>query len=193
MAPVWEQTLENWTWVLGVNLWGVIHGVRSFMPLMLAQGTEGHVVNTASMAGHLSMPFGSPYGVTKHAVVTLSESMHAELAAMGAPVKVSVLCPGWVRTQIADSERVRPEALKNAQPTSEGQQGFTEMVRGLVQGGIPPSAVAEQVLTAIREERFYVFPHPEMLAGVRERLENVLDARNPTFGVEQLAQLSTKG
>jgi len=193
MAPVWEQTVENWTWVLGVNLWGVIHGVRAFTPIMLEQGTEGHIVNTASMAGHLSMPFGSVYHVTKHAVVTMSESLHHELAMLDSSVKVSVLCPGWVRTQIVDSERTRPSELANVAPASESQQGFREMARALVNAGIPPSEVAERVSNAIRDERFYVFPHPEMLGMVRERVEGVLAERNPVFDMTQLTEMPTKG
>ena len=104
----WDQPLADWEWVIGVNLWGVIHGVRTFVPIMLEQKTEGHIVNTASMAGLVSGPFMSIYNVTKHGVVTLSESLHHELAMQNAPVKVSVLCPGFVRTNILDSERNRP-------------------------------------------------------------------------------------
>ena len=192
MATVWENTLDTWTWVFGVNLWGVIHGLRAFTPLMLEQGTDGHIVNTASMAGHLSMPFGSVYNATKFAVVAISESLHHELAMLGSSVKVSVLCPGWVRTQIADSARTRPEALQNEAPVGEGLQAFQELARTLIDAGIPPSEVAERVMSAIRDERFYVFPHPEMLATVRERMENVLAERNPTFDPARLTETGPK-
>ena len=107
-VPMWEHTLADWEWVLGVNLWGVIHGIRTFVPIMLQQSEPAHVVNTASLAGLTSNPFLGVYNVTKHAVVTLSETLAQELAMVGAPIKVSVLCPGFVQTKIADSDRNRP-------------------------------------------------------------------------------------
>lgn len=179
--PVWEQTLESWRWVLGVNLWGVIHGIRTFVPRMLAQGGDGHVVNTASMAGHLSMPFLSSYNASKFAVVTISECLHHELQITGAPLRVSVLCPGFVRTRIIDAERNRPPELRDDARTSEAAQAFRTAVRGFVDTGTPPEVVAERVLDAIRAERFWIFPHPEMLESVRARMENVLAQENPVF------------
>jgi NAD(P)-dependent dehydrogenase (short-subunit alcohol dehydrogenase family) len=176
--------------VLGVNLWGVIHGIRTFMPILLEQGTEGHIVNTASMAGHLSMPFGGPYNASKYAVVAISEAMFFELEMMGSPVGVSVLCPGWVRTRIIDSDRLRPESLKAAHPLSEGQQAIREMARAQIEAGLPPSAVADRVFEAVRDRRFYVFPHPEMLAAVRDRMETILEGRNPNADIARVA-LST--
>jgi NAD(P)-dependent dehydrogenase (short-subunit alcohol dehydrogenase family) len=187
MIPTWEQALETWSWVLGVNLWGVIHGIRTFTPILLAQGTEGHIVNTASMAGLVSLPFGAIYHASKHAVVTISESLHWELEMLGAKVKASVLCPGWVRTRIIDSDRTRPQALKSPRPLTEGQQAFRQMARQLVGAGIPAAEVAERVFAAIRDERFYVFPHPEMLGLVRERTETVLAQRNPTIDMARLS------
>jgi NAD(P)-dependent dehydrogenase (short-subunit alcohol dehydrogenase family) len=176
-GPVWERTLRDWQWTLGVNLWGVIHGIRTFVPTMLGQDTEGHVVNTASLAGLMSLPFGSVYHATKHAVVTISESLHYELEMIGSKVKVSVLCPGFVATNIADSERNRPPHLQDPErPVSEG-----ERVRALIASGMPSEEVAERVLEAIRKERLYVFPDPEPLAAVRRRMEEILDQRNPTF------------
>src|SRR6185369_2916836 len=103
--PTWEQSLQSWQWILGVNLWGVIHGIHAFLPIMQAQGEEGHIVNTASMAGHLPMPFLTIYNASKFAVVTISECLHHELEMVGSPIKVSVLCPGFVRTKIMESER----------------------------------------------------------------------------------------
>ncbi len=179
--PVWEQTVESWTWVLGVNLWGVIHGLRTFVPRMLEQGGEGHIVNTASMAGHLSMPFLATYNASKFAVVTISECLYHELQMTGAPLRVSVLCPGFVRTRIIDAERNRPPELRDDARTSEAAQAFRAAVRGLVDAGTPPEAVAERVVDAIRAERFWIFPHPEMLDAVRARMENVLAQENPTF------------
>jgi NAD(P)-dependent dehydrogenase (short-subunit alcohol dehydrogenase family) len=181
-GPIWNQPLQNWEWGLGVNLWGVIHGVRTFVPILLKQGTEGHVVNTASMAGLLSAPFMSVYDATKFAVVTLSESLSLELALQGAPVKVSVLCPGFVNTNITTSERNRPEHLRAPeQQLSEAEQSFGMMMLSGVAGGMPPAEVAEKVFAAIENEQFYIFPHPEFLPYVRARMEAILAQRNPEF------------
>jgi NAD(P)-dependent dehydrogenase (short-subunit alcohol dehydrogenase family) len=180
---IWEQTLEAWQWVIGVNLWGVIHGIRSFVPILLEQNTEGHVVNTASIAGLISGPFLSPYHATKHAVVTLSESLHCELQLAGAKVRVSVVCPGFVRTRIADSDRNRPPQLGAPAEDGEEQRAGREAFRQLIDAGIPPETVADRVLEAIREERFYVFPHPEMLAAFRTRADHILDQQNPEVSV----------
>jgi NAD(P)-dependent dehydrogenase (short-subunit alcohol dehydrogenase family) len=180
-APTWEQSLESWQWVLGVNLWGVIYGIHAFLPRMLAEGAEGHIVNTASMAGHLSMPFLSSYNATKHAVVTISESLHYELAMMGAPVRVSVLCPGFVRTNILDSARNRPPELRDDMQRSEAAQAFQMSFRGFVDAGKPPSEVADLVADAILRERFWIFPHPDLLEGVRQRSATILAQENPVF------------
>jgi NAD(P)-dependent dehydrogenase (short-subunit alcohol dehydrogenase family) len=181
-VPVWEQSVECWRWVLDVNLWGVIHGMRTFVPILLQQGCEGHVVNTASMAGHLSMPMLSVYHATKFAVVTISESLHLELAMMGAPVKASVLCPGFVRTNIMDSQRNRPAELRAAdRPVSEAERALQSTFEQFVAAGIPPAQVADRVLEAIRDERFYIFPHPEFLAAVRSRMQTILAQENPTL------------
>ncbi len=177
----WEQSLESWQWVLGVNLWGVVHGIHTFVPRMLAQGGEAHVVNTASMAGHLSMPFLATYNATKFAVVTISECLHHELQMMGAAVQVSVLCPGFVRTNIIDAERNRPPQLRDDGPRSEAAQAFRSAVRGFVDAGTPPETVAERVFEAIRDERFWIFPHPEMLEAIRARADNILAQENPLF------------
>lgn len=179
----WEQSVESWQWVLGVNLWGVVHGIRTFVPLMLAQGDEGHVVNTASMAGHLSMPFLAVYDATKHAVVTISESLHYELEMTGAPVRVSVLCPGFVRTNILDSGRNRPPELRDDAQRSEAAHAFQMTFRGFVESGKPPAEVAGCVVDAIRAERFWIFPHPEMLEAVRERNEGIVAQENPKMTI----------
>ena len=117
-GPVWTHIVEDWEWVLGVNLWGVIHGVRVFTPILLTQGVEGHIVNTASMAGLTAVPNMAIYGVSKHGVVALSETLHHELAMLGAPVKVSVLCPGFVNTRIRESARNRAVRIRAPALTS---------------------------------------------------------------------------
>ena len=178
-GPTWEYTLADWEWLLGVNLWGVIHGVRTFVPLMLRQGGEGHVVNTGSIAGLTSNPFMAPYNVSKHAVVTLSETLHKELGAMRAPVKVSVLCPGFVSTRILDSERNRPAALRNPTPAARNPS-FEEMAQAALATGLDPAAAAAEVVDAIRHERFWVLTHPEYGTQVRERMEDILEVRNPS-------------
>jgi NAD(P)-dependent dehydrogenase (short-subunit alcohol dehydrogenase family) len=180
-VALWEQTIENWEWVLGVNLWGVIHGIRTFVPIMLDQHTEGHVVNTASMAGLLSLPFIAVYHATKHAVVTLSEALHYELALRRAQVKVSVLCPGFVNTRIMESERNRPGPLHLQGQPQEMEQTWVDAYREFVATGLPPAEVAERVFNAIRDEKFYVFPHPEFLDLARARMETILEQRNPTL------------
>jgi NAD(P)-dependent dehydrogenase (short-subunit alcohol dehydrogenase family) len=181
-APVWEQSIESWKWVLGVNLWGVVHGIRSFVPIMLGQGSEGHVVNTASMAGHLTLPLTSVYHASKFAVVAISETLHHELTMAGAKVRASVLCPGFVRTSIMDSGRNRPPDLRTEErPMSEAERAQRAAYEQLVAAGLPPSAVADRVLEAIRAECFWVFPHPELLGAVRGRMETILAQGNPTL------------
>ncbi len=177
-GPVWQHTVADWEWLLGVNLWGVIHGIRAFVPRMIAQGGPGHVVNTASIAGLTTNPMMGVYNVSKHAVVTLSETLHKDLGLVGAPIKVSVLCPGFVQTQIADSHRNRPRALQNADEPV--RPDVTEqLVRQALATGLPPAEVAQQVLDAIREERFYILTHPQFARQIRERMEDILETRVP--------------
>lgn len=179
-GPSWTQPLQNWEWGFGVNLWGVIHGIRTFVPIMLKQDTEGHIVNTASMAGLLSAPFMSVYDATKFAVMTISESLHFELAMQHAKVKVSVLCPGFVNTNIATSDRNRPAQLQpGEQQFSETEMAFASMMFAGIAAGTPPAEVAEKVFTAIQNEQFYIFSHPEFLTAVRTRMEAILEQRNP--------------
>jgi NAD(P)-dependent dehydrogenase (short-subunit alcohol dehydrogenase family) len=177
-GAAWEHTLDDWRWLLGVNLWGVVHGVRTFVPLMLNQGGEGHVVNTGSVAGLTSNPFMSIYNVSKHAVVTLSETLQKELTLMGTAVRVSVLCPGFVNTRILEAERNRPATLQNATAT-ERHPTFEEMARASLAAGLPPAQVAAQVVDAVKTERFYVLTHPEFAPRVRERMEDILEGRTP--------------
>lgn len=177
-GTAWESSLTDWEWVIGVNLWGVIHGVRTFVPLMLAQDSECHIVNTASMSGLISFPRCSVYGVTKHGVVTLSETLHRDLAERGAKVKVSVLCPGLVKTRIVDSARNRPERLAATTPMGPVEAASWEALRQLA--GTPPAPIADAVFQAMREERFYILTHPEGKGWIRTRMEDILQERNPT-------------
>jgi len=179
----WEQTEADWQWVLGVNLWGVIHGIRTFVPIMLDQDSEGHIVSTASVAGLIAGPFMSSYNVSKFGVVALSETLHHELAMRQSKIKVSVLCPGLVNTRISDSARNRPEGLRNAEtdstPTS-AQLGGPNLAELLAKEGLPPANVADQVLDAIREERFYILTDDKFDDRIRTRMEDVLARTNPT-------------
>ena len=179
-AAIWESTLDEWEWVMGVNLWGVIHGVRAFVPLMLAQDTECHIVNTASMAGLISGPGLGVYKVTKHAVVSLSETLHHELAEREAKVRISVLCPGFVNTRINESARNRPEHLSASAQLHPASGARWEMIQQLVPAGMPPEQVADAVFAAVREARFYILTHPEGKDAVRTRMEDILQERSPT-------------
>jgi NAD(P)-dependent dehydrogenase (short-subunit alcohol dehydrogenase family) len=182
-GPVWEMTVADWEWVLGVNLWGVIHGVRVFVPIMLRQDTDCHVVNTASMAGLVSGPMMSVYNVTKHGVVTLSETLQHDLAMRGARVRVSVLCPGWVNTRIHESDRNRPATLggADARPQTPEAAAMQQTIGQLLATGLSPEHVAGLVFDAIRDQRFYVLPHPQWKGFIRTRMEDILEERTPTL------------
>jgi NAD(P)-dependent dehydrogenase (short-subunit alcohol dehydrogenase family) len=171
---MWEMSHRDWEWVLGVNLWGVINGVRAFVPVLLEQDAA-HVVNTASLAGVTTGILG-PYSVSKHAVVALSESLHFQLAQHGGAVGVSVLCPGWVRTRIGDSDRNRPADLEPPPPVDPG---LLAGMRHLLDSGMEPAQVAGHVVDAIRAGRFYVLTHPEMNEGIRRRAEEILAGGPP--------------
>ena len=184
-GTIWESTLADWKWIIGVNLWGVIHGVQAFIPRMLAQDTEGHIVNTASLSGFVSGP-GNGWGiyrVTKHGVVTLSETLHYELAERGAKLKVSVLCPGAVNTPIIDAERNRPIELQNVHPEEQVNPKVEELwntVRLEVNAGLSPQQVADEVFQAIKTEKFYIIIPPEVKSQIQKRMEDVLQERNPS-------------
>jgi NAD(P)-dependent dehydrogenase (short-subunit alcohol dehydrogenase family) len=183
VRSVWESTLADWQWVLGVNLWGVIHGLRVFVPIMLKQDTECHIVNAASIAGLVVGPgSSSTYNVSKHGVVALSETLYYELAERGAKLNVSVLCPGWVNTRIFDAERNRPIELRNdplTLPVDPAAEAVIQEGRQAAQHGMSPDQVAERVFQAIRDEQLYIFTHPEMKAWVRIQMEHMLAERNP--------------
>lgn len=178
----WEMPAADWQWVLGVNLWSVIHGIRAFVPRMIAQG-EGHVVNTASIAGLLSAPGMGAYCATKHAVVALSECLHHDLmiTGNGSKVHVSVLCPAWVKTNIADAARNRPASAPAPKQPSPQDQMMEGLVRAAIAGGIPPAEVAEQVLQAIVQEKFWILTHPKTKKAVERRLRGVVEGTLPEF------------
>jgi NAD(P)-dependent dehydrogenase (short-subunit alcohol dehydrogenase family) len=174
---LWTVPAADWKWILGVNLWGVINGIRTFVPLLIEQG-EGHVVNTASLAGLTSPGLLGPYNATKHAVVTISETLYRDLRVIGTSVGVSVLCPGFVRTYIAESERNRPGWA----PVSEDDalaEASRVMVRQMVEGGIEPSQVADRVIDAVRTDTFYVLTHEVSRSMVEARMRDILEGRSP--------------
>lgn len=178
----WESTLEDWYWCLGVNVYGVIHGLRSFVPHMLAHGDQAHIVNTASVAGLISPPGMGIYCVSKHAVVTLTECLHHDLASRTDRVAASVLCPAYVPTGIADSERNRPVEFANApRPASAEDTAREEGLRKAVASGrISAGQVADAVLEAIRERRFYILTHQKTKPAIETRMQDILLERAPT-------------
>jgi NAD(P)-dependent dehydrogenase (short-subunit alcohol dehydrogenase family) len=182
IGAVHEHTLADWQWVINVNLWGVIHGVRAFVPRMLAGGDEGHIVNTASMAGLTTAQFMSVYDVTKHGVVALSESMFKEFQVTGAPIGVSVVCPGLINTAIMRSSRNRPDELAEEGKAGPMAQAFGQSLSDRLAGGYPPSEVAEQVVQGLREGRFYIVPaQPDVKSNIAIRAQDLLELRNPSL------------
>jgi NAD(P)-dependent dehydrogenase (short-subunit alcohol dehydrogenase family) len=178
---VWENTERDWQWVLGVNLWGVIHGVRQFVPRMLAGGEVGHVVNTASIAGLLNAPNMGVYNVSKHAVVSLTESLYHDLKLVQAKIGASVLCPAYVPTGIAQSHRNRPDALRDNAPATASQRAAQAAISKAVDSGRMSAAdVARLTFEAIEAGRFYVFTHPQIMPTVELRFADVLQGRNPS-------------
>jgi NAD(P)-dependent dehydrogenase (short-subunit alcohol dehydrogenase family) len=176
-------TLADWQWTLGVNLWGVIHGVQVFTPLMLKQNTEGHIVNTASIAGLVSSAAGGIYNVSKHAIVALSETLYHELAQMSAKVKVSVLCPGFVSTRFYECERNRPPELQNEirpEDLTPEARSIQQAIEKAIKAGIPPKEVADCVFQAIERDDFYILTHPEIKTSVQVRMEDIIQDRQPT-------------
>lgn len=180
-GPSWEVSEEDWAWILGVNLWGVIHGVRAFVPIMMENKQPCHIVNTASMAGLTTTPGLGPYNVTKHGVVTLSEALHHELSMVESKIKVSVLCPGWVKTNIVESDRNRPGGLYVEEELHPMAVEFRRAARQLVTEGVSRREVAQTVFEAIKEEKFYVFPTGNWKENIRTRMEDILDERPPTL------------
>lgn len=177
---MWELSTEDWQYAIGANLWGVIHGVRVFVKHLVAQN-EGHVVNTASMAGLVSIPGVGPYNVTKHGVVTLSETLLGELSQAAPNVGVSVLCPGFVNTRIFESDRNRPEELRNATVDANDPElaERREMAAKFFSTAMSTEEVANQVLDAVRESRLYILTHPGSLAAVELRMRAIIAGENP--------------
>ena len=171
--PVWELPEVDWNWVLGVNLYGVLHGLQAFVPHMLAHGEQGHIVNTASIAAFI--PGNGPYGVSKYGVITISEALAQGLAAANANIGASVLCPGWVNTQIGDAERNRPDAYDN--PDNPERKGLG--IEALMSGSKPPEELAGQVFDAIRREQFYVLPHSGWDDMVRDHAAAIVARAGP--------------
>jgi len=181
---VWESTVADWTWVLGVNLWGVVHGVRVFTPMMLAAAQadpsfQGHIVNTASMAGLLTPPNMGVYNVSKHAVVALSETLYQDLSLVTDQVGASVLCPYFVPTGISQSERNRPGMLSGGQPTRSQLIGQAMSDKAVSSGKVTAAEVAQRVFDAMADGQFYIYSHPKALGNVRTRMQAIVDGVNP--------------
>ncbi len=174
----WEVADETWNWIMGVNFWGVLYGIQIFVPHMLEHGEAGHIVNTASLAG--LMPGGGAYSVSKHAVLTLTEGLYQQFQAMGANLSASVLCPGFVNTNIGYAERNKPEEFGAASERTDEQEQAIAMMLG---GGMDPDQVAEIVFDSIVEQRCYILPHPAWDDVVRGRVEHVL-ARGAPVSVD---------
>jgi NAD(P)-dependent dehydrogenase (short-subunit alcohol dehydrogenase family) len=178
---LWEHTQQDWEWVLGVNTWGVIHGIRAFVPRMIAAAQPAHIVNTASVAGLLSAQMMGVYNLSKHAVVSLSETLFHDLRHAGANIGVTLLCPAFVPTGINASARNRPADLSSpASPTESMQAAQASLAKAVDSGRISAAQVAHMTFEAIRERRFYVITHSRILDSVRLRMEDVLEQRNPT-------------
>jgi len=195
---IWEQTLQDWEWVVGVNLMGVAHGVRVFTPMMLEAAKadpdyEGHIVNTASMAGLLNPPNMGVYNVTKHAVVSLSETLYQDLRLVTDQIGASVLCPYFVPTGIHRSERNRPGEMRNdAKPTRSQLIAQAMSDKAVGSGKMTAEQVAQMVMAAVREGRFYIYSHPKALGTVQTRLEDIMLARNPTDPFAQKPEIGAE-
>ena len=182
---IWENSEADWAWVLGVNLWGVIHGVRIFTRLMLECAKkdpqfEGHIVNTASMAGLLNAPTMGVYNVSKHAVVSLTETLYHDLQLVGAPIGASVLCPYFVPTGISQSHRNRPEDVKmSAKPTASQMAAQAMTVKAVESGKVTAADVSRITFDAIGDGQFYIYSHPQALGNVAERMEEIVHQKNP--------------
>ena len=173
-VPIWETPLETWQWVISVNLMGVVHGLRAFVPRMLAAGNDGHIVNTASLAGLLAFPHGGPYPASKHAAVVTTELLALQLAELGARIGVSVLCPAWVSTRILDDERNRPDHLRVEPDMTLPSALHSELAASMASTGLDPAAVADHVVEAILTDRFYVLPNTEWTPAIGERAARIM-------------------
>ncbi|MFC5499879.1 SDR family oxidoreductase [Caenimonas terrae] len=203
---IWENSVKDWEWVLGVNLWGVIHGVRLFTPMMLEAAAKdpawrGHIVNTASMAGLLTPPNMGIYNVSKHAVVSFSETLYQDLRLVTDQVGASVLCPYFVPTGISQSHRNKPGELAHEKPTRSQLIGQAMSDKAVGSGKITAAEVAQKVFDAVAADQFYIFSHPKALGNVQSRMEAIVQAHNPPdpflarpeIGVELRAALRAAG
>jgi NAD(P)-dependent dehydrogenase (short-subunit alcohol dehydrogenase family) len=195
---IWETSLKDWEWVVGVNLMGVAHGVRVFTPMMLAAaakdpGYEGHIVNTASMAGLLNAPNMGVYNATKSAVVAISETLYQDLRLVTEQISASVLCPFFVPTGITHSDRNRPAEMRNdAKPTKSQLIGQAMSDKAVSSGKVTAAQVAQFVFDAVAARRFYIYSHPKSLASVQVRLEDIMLPRNPTDPFAHKPELGEK-
>ena len=177
---IWEHSTKDWEWAMGPNVWGVIHGIRVFTPIMLKQKEEGHIVNTASVAGLMSFNGMGLYCMTKHAVVTMTECLHHDLTKASEHVRCSVLCPAYVPTDIANSERNRPDNLREERTKSDDEIKMEENLKKAVASGkISADQVADQVLQSIREKHFYILTHPKIKPAIETRFQDILLERPP--------------
>jgi NAD(P)-dependent dehydrogenase (short-subunit alcohol dehydrogenase family) len=181
---VWENTVADWEWLLGVNLWGVVHGVRLFTPMMLEAASkdphfQGHIVNTASMAGLLTPPNMGIYNVTKHAVVALTETLYQDLKLVTDQISASVLCPYFVPTGISQSHRNRPQQLKANKPTKSQLIGQAMSDKAVGSGKVSAADVAKMVFDAVSHDHFYIYSHPKALGNVQHRMEAIVQGHNP--------------
>jgi NAD(P)-dependent dehydrogenase (short-subunit alcohol dehydrogenase family) len=174
---IWDRPAADFEFVLGANLWGILNGIRSFVPRMIAQGTEGHVVNTSSVAGLFGAPFEAPYAISKFAAFAATESLAHDLQSSGASIKASVLCPGMITTNIVDSDRLRPERLVT--DLTEDQKFVTDYLAGAVAGGMDPAEVATTVVAAIRAEQFLILTHDSYATELARRYEALIARRLP--------------
>jgi NAD(P)-dependent dehydrogenase (short-subunit alcohol dehydrogenase family) len=182
---IWENTAQDWEWVIGVNLMGVAHGVRVFTPMMLEAAKsdptyQGHIVNTASMAGLLNTPNMGIYNASKHAVVSLSETLYQDLALVTDQISASVLCPFFVPTGISQSQRNRPSDAAPEQPTPSQLIGQAMIDKAVDSGKVSAAEVAQKVFDAVAANQFYIYSHPQVLGGVQTRLEDIMLGRNPS-------------
>lgn len=186
--PVWDYAVEDWRWAFGVNVDGVVNGIRSFVPRMLAEGRPGHILNTASVAGFVSGSGSAVYGASKHAVVRITEALYAGLRDEGAPIGVTMLCPGLVATRIYDAERARPGHLRTAGGRADESSELQSIADNLYRNAPSPEDVARQAFDGIREDRLYVFTSSRFDEPIRARTEAILARSNPHF--ESLLSLS---
>jgi NAD(P)-dependent dehydrogenase (short-subunit alcohol dehydrogenase family) len=182
---IWENSVQDWEWVIGVNLMGVAHGIRVFTPMMLAAAEndatfQGHIVNTASMAGLLNAPNMGIYNVSKHAVVSMSETLYQDLALVTDQISASVLCPFFVPTGISESHRNRPEGTQAARPTRSQLISQAMSDKAVSSGRVSAAEVAQKVFDAVGGNQFYIYSHPKSIASVQVRMEDILLSRNPT-------------